>query len=381
MINKTKIYCFLIFLIVFSTSPIVKADALNINAKSYILVDFNTGRILAEKNSDKKQPMASTTKIMTAIIALENGDLSSKVKVSKRAASVGGSSFGLAAGDEISLENMLYGLLLCSGNDAAIAISEHIAGNVENFVKMMNEKAIDIGALNTHFENPHGLDSPYHYSTAKDLVKISCYAWRNPKFREIVGTNEKIISEENFKRKIHNTNKLVRQFKTVNGIKTGYTSQAGKCLVSSAVKNKLHLISVVLGAQDHFSTSQKLLKFGFSNFTLKKIIKAQENYSKIEIENGIKKELSLMAEKDISIPIAKKDSIDLKIVALKKIRAPVYKYQPIGELQVFINGNYICSTPLVASEELRELSIVDMFYNILKHWFNLNSNLSNILNI
>lgn len=376
MVNKTKICFFIILLMTFSASSTVKANNLNLNAKAYILVDFDTGRILTEKNSDEKRSMASTTKIMTAIVALENGDLSSKVKVSKKSASIGGSSFGLVEGEEISLENMLYGLLLCSGNDAAVAISEHIAGDVEKFVKMMNEKAIQIGALNTNFENPHGLDSPYHYSTAKDLVKISYYAWQIPKFREIVSTREKSISEGNFKRKVYNTNKLLRQFEAVNGIKTGYTGQAGKCLVSSAIKDKLHLISVVLGSNDHFGVSRELLNFGFSNFALRKIINAHKNYGSVKIENGIKNELLLVAEDDISVPITKKDIIDLKVVAPNKIKAPVYKNQPIGELQIFINGNYICSTALIASENLRELTIADMFYKIIRHWFNFSKNLA-----
>lgn len=374
MANKTKILFFIIFFMLLNISVVAKADNLpNLNVKSYILLEPATGRILSNKNSDEKRPMASTTKIMTAIIALENGDLSSKVKVSKRAASIGGSSFNLKVDEEMSLENMLYGLLICSGNDAAVAIAEHIAGNTEDFVEMMNQKAINIGAVDTHFENPHGLDSPYHYSTAEDLAKMAYYAWKIPKFREIVSTVEKTISEGNYSRRIYNTNKLLRQLNEVNGVKTGYTGQAGKCLVASAIKDGLHLISVVLGAHDHFSVTKQLLNYGFSNFKLRQVIKAHKPYHSIKIENGIKDELLLIAKESIVIPISENDSVDLKVVTPNKIKAPVYKNQRIGELQVFINNNLICSTPLVALKEIRELNIVDKFYIIIRQWLKLNS--------
>lgn len=376
MASKNKILFFMIFFMLLNilVVAVVKADSLtNLNVKSYILLDPVTGRILSNKNSDEKRPMASTTKIMTAIIALENGDLSSKVKVSKRSASIGGSSFKLQVNEEMSLESMLYGLLMCSGNDAAVAIAEHIAGNIEDFVEMMNQKAISIGATNTHFENPHGLDSPYHYSTAEDLAKMAYYAWNISKFREIVGTAEKTISEGSFHRRIFNTNRLLRQFEIVNGIKTGYTGQAGKCLVASATKDNLHLISVVLGAHNHFSVTRELLNYGFSNFKLRQVVKAHKPYHSINIENGIKDEIVLIAKDDIVVPISKNDFVDLKVVTPNKIKAPVYKNQRIGELQVFINNNLICSTPLVALKEIRELNIVDKFYIIIRQWLKLNS--------
>ena len=151
-------------------------NALSINAKAFVLMDPISGRILLEKNSQEKMAMASTTKIMTAIVALEKGDLQSQIRVSPRAASIGGSSFYLKPGDVLTLEDMLFGLLLPSGNDAAVAIAEHIAGTEDKFVQMMNQKALELGALNTHFTNPHGLDDPEHYTTAVDLAVISRYA-------------------------------------------------------------------------------------------------------------------------------------------------------------------------------------------------------------
>lgn len=167
-----------------------------VSAKSFIIIDAVSGRTLCGENFEDKRAMASTTKIMTSIIALEKGNLKSQVKVSPRAASVGGSSFNLSIGERLSLENMLYGLLLPSGNDAAIAIAEHIGSTEENFVHMMNEKAVELGALNTHFANPHGLDNPQHYSTAKDLALITRHALKNEKFREIIGTRTKKLMAE-----------------------------------------------------------------------------------------------------------------------------------------------------------------------------------------
>lgn len=371
MIDKQYFSILILIIILVTFQSMARADDFDINAKAYILMDFKSGRIFKEKNSDEKRAMASTTKIMTAIIALENGELSSKVKVSNKAASVTGSSFGLKGGEEISLENMLYGLLLCSGNDAAVAIAEHIGGSVENFVILMNAKAIEIGALNTHYNNPHGLDEPNHFSTAKDLAQIACYALKIPQFKKIVSTREKTIKDGNFHKTIYNTNKLLWSFLGVNGIKTGYTGKAGKCLVSSLVKNKHHFIAVILGANDHFYTSEMLLNYGLNNYDYIKIINKQKSYVTLSIKRGIEDRINLVSTSDVSIPVSKSEFVTLKPLVPSVVRAPVLKNEILGELQIFIDDKYLASVPLQASDNIRSLTILDFFYDTLRYWFEL----------
>ncbi|KXG75291.1 D-alanyl-D-alanine carboxypeptidase DacB [Fervidicola ferrireducens] len=372
--KKNALVSFLIYasFIIFNLSRagVVQAEetSLHLNARAYLLLDATTGRVLIEKNSQLRLPMASTTKIMTAILALERGDLSSKVTVSRRAASVGGSSFHLMVGETMSLENMLYGLLLPSGNDAAIAIAEHIGGDVETFVEMMNRKAREIGAENTSFKNPHGLDEPGHYTTARDLALITRYALNIPKFREIVGTKDIVITEGKYTRHIYNTNRLLRISETIDGVKTGYTGKAGRCLVATAQKNGFRLISVVLGAQDHFSTSLKLLNYGFENYELKKLVSKDSVYAAVPVRGGIVKKAVVVAGEDIALPLRKKEKIRMNISVFPFTEAPVYKNQVLGEIQIYIDSTFICSAPLVSIYDIRKKSLFDNFYKMIKIW-------------
>ncbi|WP_422443820.1 D-alanyl-D-alanine carboxypeptidase family protein [Thermoanaerobacterium sp. DL9XJH110] len=355
-------------------SACAKAEntSLNVNAGAYVLMDAITGRVLIENNSEERRAMASTTKIMTAIIALERGDLTSKVRVSGRASAVRGSSFRLEPGEEMSLESMLYGLLLPSGNDAAVAIAEHIGGSVENFVKLMNQKALEIGAVNTHFMNPHGLDAPGHYTTAKDLALIARYALTMPKFREIVKTPQKEILEGNFPRRLYNTNKLLWRFEGADGVKTGYTGKAGKCLVASATRDGIQLISVVLGTRDHFGNSFNLLSYGFSRFKPLEVVNEGKIYGEIIVENGVIDKSPLAAKYDVLLPVEKGETVNLRAVTPDKIKAPVYKGQEIGELHIYINGKPVYKTPLVAVWDIREKTLFDTLYKILRQWLSLN---------
>lgn len=367
MLKKTLI---LLFIFVTVCSGFARAEniSLNVDARAYVLMEPVTGRILIEKNSEEKRAMASTTKIMTAIIALERGNLESKVRVSTKAAAIGGSSFYLRAGETMSLENLLYGLLLPSGNDAAVAIAEHIGGNEKNFVDLMNLKALEIGALNTHFMNPHGLDEPGHYTTARDLAMIARYAWGIPKFREIVQTREKIINEGSHSRHIYNTNRLLWSKIGVNGIKTGYTGAAGRCLVASAARNGFQLIAVVLGTGDHFGNSYKLLNYGFSHYKYEHVVVKDRLYTTARVENGILDIALLVAGEDIFLPVGENETVDLKMVVPDSIKAPVIKNQPIGEIQVFIKGKQVCKTVLKSAQDIREKTFFDMFYRIIREW-------------
>ncbi|TYP59886.1 D-alanyl-D-alanine carboxypeptidase family protein [Thermosediminibacter litoriperuensis] len=345
-----------------------KESDLSLSARAYVLMDPVSGRILAEKNSDMRLPMASTTKIMTAIVALERGDLTSTVTVSRKAASVRGSSFHLEPGETMSLESMLYGLLLPSGNDAAIAIAEHIGGDVKTFVDMMNLKAREIGAENTHFKNPHGLDEPGHFTTARDLALITRYALNIPKFREIVSTKDIIITEGKHPRHIYNTNRLLRVSEEIDGVKTGYTGKAGRCLVATAERNGLRLLSVVLNAHDHFSNSLKLLNYGFITYRLNRLVTKNKIYTAVPVKGGIINKAVLIAGEDVALPMRDGEKAQIKFVVPPFVPAPVFKDQVVGEIHVFIEGVLVRRVPLLSIQDIRKKTFFDRFYRIMMEW-------------
>lgn len=249
-----------------SASPARTKDvAPGVRCASYILMDAATGRILAERNARQKRPPASTTKIITGVLALELAQGDSIVKVSKNAALTEGSALGLVEGEVITLESLLYGALLWSGNDACAAISEHIAGSQELFSYLMNGKAFLLGTEKSTFKNPHGLPAKGHYSSAYDLAIIARYALKNPNFAKIVGTKTKVISSlsPHQKKHLYNTNQLLWGSIGANGVKTGTTSEAGACLVASAKQNGKQLITVVLNSPDRYRDTIRLLEYGF----------------------------------------------------------------------------------------------------------------------
>ena len=237
-----------------------------------------TNQVLYEKNASAIMYPASTTKIMTLITALEKGDPASIVTISPRAAAVDGSSLDLRPGDKLTLRSNLTGMMLVSGNDAATAIAEHVAGSVPAFVALMNEKAAKLGAANTHFTNPHGLPDPInHYTTAYDLALISAYAMQNPDIVKIVSAREADISFLN-RKAVHvtNTNKLLKTYPGINGLKTGYTREAGDCLVAGAKRNGVQLIAVVLNDDNRWTDAAALLDYGFQQLSQRKALPGNE---------------------------------------------------------------------------------------------------------
>lgn len=260
------------------------AAAPSIHAQAAAVIDVTSGRLLYSLHGDEPLPIASLTKIMTAIVAIEHGKLSDTVTVGRNAYAKEGSSIYLQLGEEMSLENMLYGLMLRSGNDAATAIAEHVGGSEEGFVYLMNEKAKLLGLTHTHFQNPHGLDAKDHYSTANDLAKLTGYALKNPHFKEIVRTPSKTAPNPNdpWDYKWLNKNKMLRFYDGADGVKTGYTKIAKRCLVSSATRGGQQIAVVTLNDGDDWNDHRKLLDYGFANFPLTTLIKEGQ-----EIENGL----------------------------------------------------------------------------------------------
>lgn len=234
---------------------------LKVSAKNAIAIDSQSKEVLWEQRGYEIVPMASTTKILTALVAINYGDLERVVTISKKAASIRGSTVGYSVGEEITVRELLFGLMFKSGNDAAIALAEDIGGSIENFSNIMNDFARSIGISDSHFESPHGLDSQNHYSSAYDLAILTAKAMENDVFREIVG--EKIIKKDkyNFTREYHNINKILYKIPEANGVKTGYTGQAGKCLVSSIKLKDRNIIIVVLNCPDRWNVTEKIYKY------------------------------------------------------------------------------------------------------------------------
>ncbi|MEX2416164.1 MAG: D-alanyl-D-alanine carboxypeptidase family protein [Paenibacillaceae bacterium] len=267
----------MVFILIFPLSAIAAAPSVSTDAEAAALIDVSSGRILYSNNGDKRLRIASLTKIMTAIVAIEAGSLSDKVKVSLKAYGVEGSSIYLRLGEEMNLHHMLYGLMLRSGNDAATAIAEHVGGSLEGFVMMMNEKAEQLGMSHTHYENPHGLDTKVkgteQYSSANDMAILTAYALQNPIFRDIVKTPSITVpnSYEKWDHRWRNKNKMLHLYEGADGVKTGFTKLSNRTLVSSATRGGQQLAAVTLNDGNDWADHAKLLDYGFKNYPLQVI--------------------------------------------------------------------------------------------------------------
>ena len=282
-------------------------NSIRVSARNAIALDSKTKQVLFEQNADEIVPMASTTKILTALVAITHGDLDREVTISKNAASIRGSKVGYVAGEKIRLRELLYGLMYKSGNDAAIAIAEDIGGSVEGFAKIMNDYSISLGLINSHFESPHGLDSAKHYTCAYDLALLTTKAMENELFCQICGTKSITRDASNFTRDYNNINKILYKIPEANGVKTGYTGQAGKCLVSSVKHEGRNIIIVVLNCSDRWNVTEKIYKYVtdnycFKNDNIKDIAKSSEFISlgsvieECDFEYGFKGEGAIEVE-------------------------------------------------------------------------------------
>ena len=337
--------------------PSAEVSGLGVSARYACVIDALTGNVLFEKNAHERHSMASTTKIMTALVALENAELSDVVKVSNNAAGTEGSSIYLKSGEEITLEHLLYGLMLASGNDAAIAIAEHVGGSVPNFAKMMTDKAKSLGLKNTSFKNPNGLDADGHYTTAYDLAIITRAALENEKFKEIVSTKTKNISNgnESYMRTLSNHNKLLSLYNGCIGVKTGYTKKTGRCLVSAAERDGFRVIAVTLNAPDDWNDHKNMLDNAFKNYRKKPLIIKDMILKTIPVENGSLKRLELLAGDNFYITLTGKDdlsSIELTYQSPQKIEAPIKKGSVIGNITISYKEKFLGKIDLLAGEDI-----------------------------
>lgn len=350
--------------------------ALDLSAESAVLYEPISGRFLYEKNKDQKMPMASTTKIVSAITAIENGNLKDIVTTSKYAAAVEGSSVWLAEGEKQTLLDMLYGMMLSSGNDAAIAVSEHVGGNCDNFAKLMNQTAKIAGAENSNFQNPSGLDNENHYTTAADLAKITGYAMKNETFKTIVATKSHTMPWEGHEwdRKLKNHNKLLFQYDGCDGVKTGFTKKSGRCLVSSATRNGVQLIAVTLKDPDDWKDHTALLDYGFSRLSAKTLIEKGQKTEPVPVKNGEADRVSAVFSESIVMPVAEGDNADFKVTFAENVEAPVKSGDVVGFAEVFLNGKSVGKTDIVAAESVQRLYVPqfkDFFLQLMSSMFSI----------
>jgi D-alanyl-D-alanine carboxypeptidase (penicillin-binding protein 5/6) len=325
----------------FNTLAYAAPPSIDTHAVGAALIDVESGRILYSKQGDVPLRIASLTKIMTAIVAIEHGNLADTVKVSKNAYAKEGSSIYLKLGEEMSLNNILYGLMLRSGNDAATAIAEHVGGSVEGFVYLMNEKAKLIGMTNSHFNNPSGLDDgKEHYASANDMAKLTAYALKNPVFKEIVKTKQKKVPNPNEKWDYtwFNKNKMLTLFEGADGVKTGYTKLARRCLVSSATRGGQQLAVITLNDSDDWADHARLLAYGFQHYPLKSII----NKGNKAAEGS-----PWVAGVSFSYPLLEKEEgLITQRVELIQPDTTDYRLGERGNLQLLLDGKPIGSVPL-----------------------------------
>ncbi len=345
-------------------------DTVDVSAGGVMLMDARTHKVLYAKTAHEKLPMASTTKIMTAILAIEAGNLDALVTVPQEAYGVEGSSMYLRLGEQISMRDLLYGLMLVSGNDAAVAIAVHVGGSVEGFAALMNAKAASLGAHNTHFVTPNGLPDPDHYTTAYDLALIACYAMQNETFREIVGTTYYQTTTGEIARTVKNKNKILWEYEGGNGVKTGYTMAAGKCLVFAAEREGMQLVGVVLNCPDMFPSAKRLLDYGFETYQQETLVAADERIARVRVTGGKKNALEVAAKNDIIILVKDGDSTTVRTVVnlAGPVEAPVEKGDVLGTLEVWEDGRVLAETELVAAETVESSAYLDYLERLFKRW-------------
>jgi D-alanyl-D-alanine carboxypeptidase (penicillin-binding protein 5/6) len=346
-------------------------------AKSAVLIERDTGTVLYEKNSNEKLPPASMTKIMTMILimeAIDEGKIkwSDKVRTSEYAASMGGSQIFLEPGEEMTVDEMLKGIAIGSGNDASVAMAEHLAGSEEEFVKKMNEKANELGAQNTRFQNPTGLPVADHYSTAYDMALMAKELMKYEKITEYTGKYEDYLRENTDKKFwLVNTNRLVKFYSGVDGVKTGFTNEAKYCLTATAKKGNMRVIAVVFGAEtpkDRNAQVTKMLDYAFSQYQTTPLYKKDAKVASVKVSKGHQKNVQVVTSEPISFLTKKgtstkdiKEDIQLK----ESVKAPIQKGDEIGSLIIKKDGKVLSESPLVAGEDVMEASWWDLFKRTL----------------
>jgi serine-type D-Ala-D-Ala carboxypeptidase (penicillin-binding protein 5/6) len=357
--------CLLLFLFVdlFQASAVTKKikesksiEPINISSKAAILVEMTTNRVLYFKNPDLRLPMASTTKIMTALITLEQPN--KQIKITKEMIRVEGSSMGLKEGNVVSLKDLAAGMLLNSGNDAANSAAIAIGGSIEGFAKLMNDRADEMGLNSTNFVTPSGLDDKNHYTTAFDLARLACFAMQNPEFKKLASTKSMRVNIQNPDCMLYlsNHNRLLKEYEGANGVKTGFTKKSGRCLVSSAMRSGINLIAVTLSSPNDWSDHKKLLDYGFS-ILVNTELSLNETIT-IPVTGGYANSVIIKPQKEmdkIFAPLTIEEITRLKrhIYCEHFLYSPVYKGMKAGEVFYELDGKIIAKCILVAQSDVK----------------------------
>ncbi len=361
---------FLILLAALLLPASALAHQVETTAKACIIIDAASGRTLLEHNAQAPLPMASTTKVMTALLALEQGDLSSTVTCGRNAFGVPGTSIYLALGEKLTLEQMLYGLMLSSGNDAAVAIAEHIGSSVEDFCRMMTQRADDLGCADTVFLTPHGLPCEGHHTTARDLALIAREAMKHDTFRTIVSTRRATIpwAGHDYDRVLNNKNKLLATYPGATGIKTGYTKAAGRCLVFGAERSGMEIIGVVLNCADWFSEAAALMDTAFAEYERCTLMLSGESIRTLPVDHANGAEVGALLTADLSAIVPKGALPQIEIDLPQSLEAPVQAGQVVGEVLMRHDGQVLCAVPLVAAEDIARDDFASRWQTFVQGW-------------
>ena len=327
----------------------VRAEA--ISAQKAIVMDAATGRVIFEKNADSQSLIASTTKIMTALIVCEQCNVLDRMRIPKEAVGIEGSSMYLQEGEVLTIQELLYGLMLHSGNDAAVALALYCGGTVEGFAELMNDKARNLGMTGSHFVNPNGLDAPGHYSTARDLAILAAYAMDNPIFSRTVSAKTVTVGQ----RYLRNHNKLLWQGEGAYGVKTGYTRAAGRILVSSAVRNGRRIVAVTINDPNDWADHAALLNESFSRYQISRILSAGDVVADLEIAGGQAGRVQLLAAEDFDYPLAEGETIEIRVSGAGFVYAPVAEGAEAGTAHICIDGNSVGKIPLIYGKTVEKI--------------------------
>lgn len=338
-------------------------DVHGISAQKAILMDAQTGRHLYEKNADSRSLIASTTKIMTALVVCEQCNVLDRMRIPKEAIGIEGSSMYLREGEVLTIQELLYGLMLHSGNDAAVALAIHCGGTVEGFAELMNDKARLLGLTGTHFENPNGLDSPEHYSTARDLAVLAAYAMKNPIFAKTVSTKTVTIGN----RSLRNHNKLLWQVDGADGVKTGYTKAAGRILVSSATRDGRRLVAVTINDGNDWLDHAQLLNDGFANYRVEKIVSAGDCLGRVSVMGGQKEYASVVAAEDFSYAVSEDEQPYVLLAPPEMDYAPIAAGQDAGFAYICIGDAAVGKVAVQYNETVEQF--VPEKKSFWKNWF------------
>lgn len=321
-----------------------------VSAQSAILMDAATGRILYERQIDRRSLIASTTKIMTALVVCEQCNVLDRMKIPKEAVGIEGSSMYLREGEVLTIQELLYGMMLHSGNDAAVALAIYCGGTVEGFAQLMNDKAHVLGLENTHFVNPNGLDAEDHYSTARDLAVLASYAMENPIFAKLVSTRTVKVGE----RHLRNHNKLLWRFEGADGVKTGYTKAAGRILVSSAIRQGRRLVAVTISDPNDWQDHCDLLESGFAQYTEREIVEKDSLLGTVEIAGGELNKVEVIAGDVFSYLLTQDEIPEIRLPSPGFVYAPVAAGQDAGYAQVYLNNRWIGNVPIYYGQTVEQ---------------------------